>query len=187
MSMKKLVKALNRIKRDERGVSAIEFAFIAPILLTFYFGCVELSMLLQADRKVTSVASAVADLITQDDEVNAGELDDVFAAATAIMQPFSAASVKMRATSLRMDSTGKVVVGWSHGKGLAANACSATIAVPAGLLAPGQSVVLAEVEMNYTFPVAQSFVGDSTLKDTFYLRPRRSAEVAFIGAGACPA
>lgn len=181
-----LLRCFRRGLNDKSGVSAVEFAFIAPILLIFYFGCVELSMLLQADRKVTSVASAVADLITQDDEVNAGELDDVFAAATAIMQPFDANSLKMRATSLRMDASNKIHVAWSYGKGFAKHGCNAALTVPAGLLQPGQSVVFAEVEMAYSFPVAQWFVGDSTLVDSFYLRPRRSAEVAFVGTGACP-
>jgi hypothetical protein len=32
-----------RFGRDRRGVSAVEFALLAPIMITLYFGCVEVS------------------------------------------------------------------------------------------------------------------------------------------------
>jgi Flp pilus assembly protein TadG len=39
---------LNRWRRDRRGVSAVEFAFIAPVLILFYFGVAELCSALLA-------------------------------------------------------------------------------------------------------------------------------------------
>ena len=42
--------------RDRRGVAAIEFAFIVPLMLVMFFGVVEFSSGVAVDRKVTLVA-----------------------------------------------------------------------------------------------------------------------------------
>ncbi len=48
-------KKLNLFARDKAGVSAVEFAMIAPVMITLLLGTVELSDVMMADRKVTSV------------------------------------------------------------------------------------------------------------------------------------
>ena len=51
---------LPRFERDRRGVSAIEFALIAPVLIFAYFGLAELSGALLADRRAAQIASEAA-------------------------------------------------------------------------------------------------------------------------------
>lgn len=170
---------LARFARDARGVSAVEFAFIAPLMFMFYFATVEISMMLTIDRKVTNVASALGDLTAQDDLVDADEIDAIFAAARAIMDPTDSSAMEMRLTSVRMALDGDVEVGWSRARNMAPYGCSATVSVPAGLLSPGQSVIMAEVRFEYLSPVAEFLTHAYELSDTFYMRPRRSLEVEF--------
>ena len=56
---------LGRLAGDERGVSAVEFAMLLPLMLTLYLGAVEISQGIGADRKVTLTARTVADLVSQ--------------------------------------------------------------------------------------------------------------------------
>ena len=56
---------LSRFARDRRGVSAVEFAFIAPVMIGLYFGCAEISDGVAADRKVSLIAGALANLAAQ--------------------------------------------------------------------------------------------------------------------------
>ena len=50
---------------DRRGVAAVEFALIAPLLLSMYFVTMEVSQGIEANKKVGRVGSIVADLVTQ--------------------------------------------------------------------------------------------------------------------------
>ena len=54
-----------RLTRDDRGVAAVEFALILPLMLTLYLGCAELSQGLIATRKSTNVAIALSDLVAE--------------------------------------------------------------------------------------------------------------------------
>ena len=56
---------LSGCAHDERGVSAVEFALLLPLMVTLYLGGVEVSQGLTIDRKVTLVARTVADLAAQ--------------------------------------------------------------------------------------------------------------------------
>ena len=58
-------RAIRRFGRDRRGVSAVEFAFIAPVMIGLYLGCVEISDGVGADRKVSLTAAALANLTAQ--------------------------------------------------------------------------------------------------------------------------
>jgi hypothetical protein len=48
---------------------------------------------------------------------------------------------------------------------------------PAGLLAAGDSVIEADVSYVYTSPIMQVLPNPLTYSDSFYLKPRRSADV----------
>ncbi len=170
---------LRHWRSDTRGVSAVEFALVAPILFLFYFASIEISLMLSVDRKVTNVASAVGDLVAQDDLVDADEMEAVFAAAGAIMNAANAEALELRVTNVAMDMDGDIGVTWSYARGFSPLACGSVVAIPDGLLTPGQSVVLAEARLDYTPPIGDIVTGPVVLRDEFYLRPRRSAEVVF--------
>jgi Flp pilus assembly protein TadG len=171
------VRARRAFRADRRGTASVEFAFIAPILITMYFGVVELSLAIQASRKVTSTASAVGDLVAQTDRITPAEVDAIFDAADAIMQPLDSAPLQVRVSALRMELDGDIEVIWSRARNTTAHGCGATLSPPDAVLSPGQSIVMAEVSYNYVPPLGYQLTGDILLDDIFYLRPRQSLEV----------
>src|SRR5215475_8949091 len=54
-----------RFGEDQRGVSAVEFAMLLPLMLTLYLGTAEISLAVGTDRKVTLTTRTVADLASQ--------------------------------------------------------------------------------------------------------------------------
>jgi Flp pilus assembly protein TadG len=171
---------LRRFLRDKRGVSAIEFAFAAPVMITLYFGIVEISDRLMADRKATTLASTAADLVAQDDEITDSEMADVLNATVSVLLPMNPANATVRITSIVADVDGETTVAWSDALNTSAHSPGATIEVPDGLVSPGGSVIFAETSFTHTSTTGIVIQDSRTVTDQFYLRPRRSETITRI-------
>lgn len=158
---------------NEKGVSAVEFALIAPVMILIYFGCIELSLLMRADRRVTSTASSLGDLTARLVTATDADMQELYSAAAVIMQPYPAETARMRITSVVDNGDGITRVGWSDGFNMAPYTVNALITVPAGLVTTPGSVIVAEVEFEYESSIGLVLSTSRTLKDVFYLRPRR--------------
>ncbi len=173
-----------RFARDRRGVSAVEFALIAPLMIAFYFGLVEFCQGYMAQKRMGHSAAAVADLVAQTDVVTTTELDDIVAIGGLIMKPFSTTGLTVRVSSVTRDANGVAKVDWSRGSGVTALATNAVVTVPTDMIANGQSVVMSETTYAYSSPVGYLMPGVTTFHSKFYSRPRK---VDKVGCSNCPA
>ncbi len=179
----KLWRRLGTFPHDRSGLSAVEFALILPVMIALYFGAVELSNALTVDRRVTSVASTVADLAAQAEEVTKNDVEDMFKAARAIMNPYDSNGVSIVLTSVVADEDNKTTVDWScsvDGGGTYSKGSAYTL--PPNLTQPFTSVIVAEVAYTYSPPIVEYITTPLNLTETFYLRPRRSLTVEYKGA-----
>jgi Flp pilus assembly protein TadG len=161
----------SRLGRDERGVSAVEFAMLAPVLIGFYFGMAEFCQGYMAQKRMGHVTSMIADLVAQEDSVGTANLDDIFDLGGLIMKPFNASGLKQRVSSVtRTDGVARV--DWSRGDGMVARAVNSTITLPDNLIVDGQSVVVSEATYDYDSPVDYFMPGITRFSQTYYLRPR---------------
>lgn len=169
-----------RFSAATNGTVAVEFAFIAPILIALFLGSIELCNALICRGKVTTVAASAADLVAQDSTITTSQINDVFSAVNAIVYPYPSAGSKIILTSIKADPNhaGQYVVDWSVAtQNATPHTQGASIAVPTGLVTQGASVILAEVSYTYTPPTTKFISGPFTMTDSFYARPRRSAFV----------
>jgi Flp pilus assembly protein TadG len=192
MSLKSILSPLTRRTRwrgiegiwyNEKGISAVEFALIAPLMVLIYFGCIELSLLMRVDRRVTTTASSLGDLTARLVTVDDADMQELYNAAAVTMQPYDASIARMRITSVVDDGDGETRVEWSDGFNITPYTEDALITVPAGLVPSPGSVIVAEVEFEYESSVAFVLDASQTLKDVFYLRPRRVTKIARVRDG----
>ncbi len=162
---------------NEKGISAVEFALIAPLMVLIYFGCIELSLLMRVDRRVSTTASSLGDLTARLITVSDADMQELFNAATVTMQPYPATNARMRITSVVDNGDGNTRVDWSDAFNMTPYTPNALITVPAGLVPSPGSVIVAEVEYVYESDLAFVLDGSRTLKDVFYLRPRRVTQI----------
>ncbi len=168
---------------NEKGVSAVEFALIAPLMMLIYFGSIELSLLMRADRRVTSTASSLGDLTARLTTASDADMQELYAAAAVLMQPHPADTARLRITSVVDTGDGETRVDWSDGFNITPYSENALITVPAGLVPTPGSVIVAEVEFEYESPVGLVLSTTQTLKDVFYLRPRRVTSIVRVRDG----
>jgi Flp pilus assembly protein TadG len=166
---------------DKRGVSAVEFALIAPIILLLYVGIAEIANLLTVERRVESVASTAADLTAQVKKVLDSDLSDISDASKSILAPYDTTQLKIVLSSVVADDSNNGKVAWSYSKSGSARAVGSAYALPPGTTVPNSSVIVAEV--TYAFQPILDLKkvfspGALNLQRTFYARPRRSLTVA---------
>jgi Flp pilus assembly protein TadG len=189
-AISKLAIRFARLVPDRRGVAAVEFALIAPLLLCMYFVTVEVALGIEANRKVGRVASMVADLITQNSEVTPDQLEAIMKIGESIMQPYNRTPTIAVTAIVITDSEPKV--DWS-GKLGDSNDCEAAAAgtpttVPPTLNTPGTFLIRVDSCLKYKPLIiwskeAKPALGlmaafdELDMKETYYLRPRMSPTI----------
>lgn len=171
-------RGLKRFLRNCAGIAAVEFALIFPVMIAFYFGSIETTNMLTANRRVTSVAYTAADITAQATSISNSDLADIFAASSAILAPFSTTPLKVRITSVVAYSSNIAKVAWSDGLNIAPRSTGSTVSLPSGLTTAGSSVIMAEVTYSYVSPISEAITETITFTDTAYLKPRRAISVA---------
>jgi Flp pilus assembly protein TadG len=163
---------------DARGVAALEFALLAPILILLYFGVVELTQGVMTEQRAAHTASTIGDLVAQSANVSSAEITDIFTIGNTIMYPYPTAPLSMRVSSLQADAKGAVTVAWSQGSGMAALAKGASVTgLPKNVITANETVI--ESEATYVYTSAFSYVMPKpvTFTEKYFLRPRLSTSV----------
>jgi Flp pilus assembly protein TadG len=186
---------------DRRGVAAIEFAMIVPIMLVMFFGTVEFSSGVAVDRKVTLIARTLSDLTSQSPPtapnsplvpapnspsaaVDDNSLLNIFNASISIVRPYSPTPTKATISEIYVDSNQTAKIKWSKAAIIAPGATQATltassrntgdvITLPATLSAKQTYVILSEVSYLYTPTIGYVMKTGVTLSDVAYTRPRQ--------------
>ena len=168
-----------RLRDDPRGVSAVEFAMLAPVMIAFYFGLAEFCQGYMAQKRMGHVSAVVADLVAQNDSIRSTQMSDMFRIGDLVMKPFSSTPLKQRASSLTRDTSGVVRVDWSQGTGMTARATGSTVTIPDGLIGNGESVIMTEATYDYDSPVDYLMPSITRFSQTYYLRPRTVDKVGY--------
>ena len=175
---RRLKRQLRRLANDERGVSAVEFAMLLPLMMTLYLGGVEVSQAVAVDRKVTLIARTVGDLVAQTTTVNNSDMTNILAAATAVAAPYSDTNLKVVVSRVDVDAQSVAKVVWSDTKNGTKRTVGSTVTLPTALNTASTSLIWAETQYAYTPTVGYVITGTLNLTDQIYMRPRLSDTVA---------
>jgi len=173
---------MRRFAGDRRGVSAVEFALVAPIMIGLYFGVVEVSDGVSASRKVSLTAATLANLTAQVSTITSADMSNILDASSAVIAPYDPSKLKITVTCISIDSTKKATAKWSVTRnGGAAN--TGTMTLPAALAVASTQLILAQVSYAYTPTVGYNITGTVNLSDKMYMSPRLTAPT--YGTAAC--
>lgn len=186
-----------KFRDDHKGVAAVEFAFIAPILFILYFLTMETSQAIDVNKKVGRVASMVADLVTQQQTLSKTETDAILDIGSSILYPYGRSSPTIEITGIEIsdETTPKVTVAWSRksvaGTTSAGDSIGSTTTVPDKLKIGGTFLVRVTTSLGYkpvlTWTSSEKstlenngirvWLDDISMGETYYLRPRMSSTV----------
>lgn len=180
---------LARFRRDARGLAAVEFAIILPLMIVIFFGTIEVSTGVAVDRKVTVLTRTLSDLISQAPSITSTDLANAFAMGPAIMTPYSGSPIRAIISQIYIDpNTLVATVKWSSGSNATARGYNSVVSIPTGLAIGGTYLIMSEVSYNFT-PVVGYQLGAAvptfTLSDQTFTRPRQSSCVVYQNAANC--
>ena len=158
-----------RFSSDDRGVAAVEFAYIAPILLIMLMATFELSRAVSIDRRLNSVSAMASELVAREEQVDDADLKNIYRSLNHVLKPYDDGSLVVRLAQVRTDDKGATKVEWSSQINQTAVQSNGTDPLPqpytqcsefnidSDLKQNGSRVVVAEVGYNYQ-PVFGSFI-----------------------------
>lgn len=174
------LRATEGLWRSQRGVGAMEFALLAPVLVTSILGLAAVSQAIRAKMLLISTASSMASMVAVQHSITGGAtgtLNDFCSGAQLIMQPYAAAGLSIAIASYTLQSGPAVSQDWEYDSACKGTAGSltksgSTLASPL-LVSTGDSVIIVQAHYDY----ASSFISvlpSLTLTQTAYSRPRYS-------------
>lgn len=181
-----LMRTIRRFVRDRQGVGGVEFAILAPILISLYITCFELTMGLSVAKRATRAASTIADLVTQQTSVNKAFLATMPDVTEAIFVPYrkEADAVSLKITGIAMDAnaTAKVLWSWQEDGTRPYGAGTSVSDVPEDLKAANGFLVRAELSVPHQLlmflPGISSETRTITISRTFFYRQRVGDSIA---------
>jgi hypothetical protein len=143
---------------SRRGVAATEFALSLPIWVVMLLGASDGTYCLLVNEKTDRIAYTVTDIVSQYQTISKANLNDIFTAASQIMQPFPFSGNGVVIVSSVYKPSGKLpVIAWQYsGGGSATNSsqigsAGGSPALPNGLtLNDNDNVIISEVYYKFT-------------------------------------
>lgn len=103
-----LLRRLRALRRDDRGMALVEFAFVATTMIFMFVGSAQLSDAINANRRVTITARALADLASRTPsdvgsrigELKESQLSTIIAASAQVLHPYNLDNAQIRVSEV---------------------------------------------------------------------------------------
>ena len=107
--------SIARFWSERRGIAAVEFALILPVIVFIYLGSVEVAEAISIQRMVGLCAGTVANITTQYPVISASQtMPGILGASSQVLTPYPSANAVVRVSYITIDATGRATVGWSQ-------------------------------------------------------------------------
>lgn len=173
------------------GASAVEFAFLAPVLLSIYISAFEITNGYTAAGKILKATASISDIVARQPHVDRAFLSEMIDAAEATIAPHSTDGLELKISGVTIDSAGNAKVLWSWDQdGNAPYARGAAVSVPEDLRAPSSFLVHSEISVPHELLLFLSAgaTGSKSLKTItirreFFYRQRLGDDVPCTDCG----
>lgn len=178
----KAITFCQRLRRDARGVAAVEFGLIAPVLLIMMVGVIEATRAVSIDRRFGQVTSLVADLIAREENISSADITSIYGIVDHVMGVWGTDTLKLEIIPVQAHPSDaairKVYAATSnrpsYGGAAQKAQCADYSTLSADLMAQGTSVIVVESKFTFTPLFVDSFIPSQVWEDKATLTPRNS-------------
>lgn len=188
---------ITRLRSDERGIAAVEFALCLTVLFVMFLGSVELTRYILIIQKLEKTVSMITDVTTQVDPhsspLTTATMSQIMNATTDMMRPYTfGASGFVILTNVTKTGSANPVIDWQYCGGGSLSAVSkigttvgSNATLPSGYtMSSGEEVLIGEIFYQFSPITTQSIIPSTTLYRTSIFMPRLGALTDFVST--CP-
>ena len=177
---------LPRFLPDQRGLAAVEFALVLPVMILFSMGIAEVGRFTLLNLKLQHAATTLADLAARDETVTDAAMTSMLGAMDFIVRPFDLDAQGLVIVScVGLDGGGEPTVLAQTEGGGALDETSQIGSLDGAAILPDdlvlrtdERVVIAEALFHYT-PWLLALVPETLLRRIAFYRPRLSTGCPF--------
>ena len=164
-------------------MAAVEFAFLAPIMVVMLLTLVEVTLRYEAVEKFHRYVSQAGDLVSRSPSLTTAEIDAIYGSATKVMKPVPVGeNMTITVTSIGFDSTGTPKLLWQRTEPETADTLPVDVADAAGLGSAGETVIRTDARFFYASYISHGVgLEEIELNRKMYFRPRSSRVVTMDG------
>jgi Flp pilus assembly protein TadG len=168
---------------SSRGVAAIEFAMILPLLVTLLLATFDGGRAIATYMKVRASTYALAAITNQYSTLQTTDLASITGATSTIMAPYSSSPLVATVSQIWIDSKSNPTVNWSYSLNGTALTAGNPVTLPSTALTTASSfLIYAQVSYTYTPLFGLFGTGGISLSDSLYMTPRISTCVLYPAA-----
>lgn len=194
MAMMMGIPVCRRFLASQRGVAAIEFAMIMPVLLILFLSSFDVGNAIIVYLKVRTATYELAAITNQygtgsTAQISTSTMSAITSATSQVMAPYSSSSTAVTISQIKATSANAATVSWSYT--VNGTALSGTYTgLPANMAKNSCNkkypcyFILSSVAYTYTPLFGHYMTGPLTLSDTLLVTPRVSTCVQYNGTPA---
>jgi Flp pilus assembly protein TadG len=171
-----------RFGRARRGIAAVEFAMLLPVLVVLFLASFDAGRALTIYMKVRAATFSLAAITNQYQTMALTDMQSVTGATSVIMSPYPNSSAVITVSQVTVASATSATVAWSYSLNGTALAQNSSVTLPTNLTTCGSYpcyLIYAQVSYPYT-PMFGFFTKSAiTLADNLYVTPRSSSCVIY--------
>lgn len=187
--LRMILKSLARCRRltqsvatDRRGIAAVEFGIISPLLVVMMVGVVEVTRAVSIDRRFGQVTAMVADLVAREENMASDDLDAIYGIVEHVMGVWGTSGLKIQVIPVKAHPTdssirrvyAKTANRPAYGGASQLPYCQNYTSLAEDMLPAGSSVIVVEAEYLYKPLLVDSVFPEQVWKDRATLAPRNS-------------
>lgn len=176
-------KIIQKFIKNNKGVSAIEFAIALPVILVMYAGFVSLTTANKISGKVSQVASTVSDLLAQSTTLDLPTIDNVIRAGEAIAGSNIADEMTINVIGVEVDENQNANVVWSRNQNRTNPfQIGAAYPLPQTLKQNEGFIIASQARVTFMPTILPSYLAfvSVPIEYQFYFVPRRSLTTTCI-------
>jgi Flp pilus assembly protein TadG len=170
MTKPRTPRILRRFADSTRGVAAIEFAAILPVLAIIFLASFDGARALATYMKVRAATYALGSITNQYATIASTDMSSILGAVTVVMSPYNTGNTSVTVSQIKINGSGTASVEWSANQGGSVLTTAPTL--PSAMVVDSSYLIYAQVSNTFTPMFGFFGSGGITFTDYLYVTPR---------------